>query len=107
MTLDNSNPKRDKAKKHLFYLLFYLIYLYVCVFFIYFYFYFLFSWFSLKHMIGYPQSQLQWEIVHIAAYLTQRKLNTQQIIAYPSEKQDNIQKNKPKKKMKHKFVQSN
>ena len=36
-----------------------------------FYFYFVLSWFSLKHMIGYPQSQLQWEIVHIAAYLTQ------------------------------------
>ena len=49
-------------------------------------------------MIGYPQSQLQWEIVHIAAYLTQRKLNTQQTIAYSSEKQDKIQKNKPKNK---------
>ena len=50
-------------------------------------------------MIEYPQSQVQWEIVHIAAYLTQRKLNTQQTIAYPSEKQDKIPKNKPKKKM--------
>ena len=29
--------------------------------------------------------------------LTQRKLNTQQTIAYPSEKQDKILKNKPKK----------
>ena len=48
-------------------------------------------------MIRYPQSQLQWEIVHIAAYLTQKKL-TQQIIAYPSEKQDKIPKNKPKQK---------
>ena len=53
---------------------------------------------SLKHMIGYLQSQLQWENVHIPAYLTQRKLNTQQIKAYPSEKQDKIPKNKPKKK---------
>ena len=49
-------------------------------------------------MIGYPQSQLQWEIVQIAAYLTQRKLNTQQTIAYPLEKQDKILKNKPKNK---------
>ena len=48
-------------------------------------------------MIGYPQSQLQWEVILIAAYLTQRKLNTQQIIADPSEKQDKILKNKPKK----------
>ena len=47
-------------------------------------------------MIGYPQSQLQWEIVHIAANLSQRKLNTQQTIAYPSEKQDEIPKIKPK-----------
>ena len=51
-------------------------------------------------MIGYPQSQLLWEIVHIAAYLAQRKLNTQEIIAYTSEKQDKIPKNKPKKKKK-------
>ena len=57
----------------------------------------LFSHGFLSNMIGYPQSQLQWEIVHIAAYLTQRKLNTQQTIAYSSEKQDKIQKNKPKK----------
>ena len=42
--------------------------------------------------------QLQWETVHIAGYLTQRKLNTQQAIAYPSEKQDKIPKNKPKEK---------
>ena len=49
-------------------------------------------------MIEYSQSQLQWEIVHIAAYLAQRKLNTQQAIAYPSEKQDKIPKNKKKKK---------
>ena len=48
-------------------------------------------------MIEYSQSQLQWEKVHIPAYLTQRKLNTQQI-AYPSEKQDKIPKNKPNKK---------
>ena len=53
-------------------------------------------------MIRYPQSQLQWEIVHIAAYLTQRKL-TQQIIAYPSEKQDKIPKNKPKKRPKRRL----
>ena len=53
------------------------------------YFYFVLSWFSLKHMIGYPQSQQQWEIVHIVVTcLSQRKLNTQQIIAYPLEKQD-------------------
>ena len=51
-------------------------------------------------MIEYLQSHLQWEIVHIAAYLTQRKLNTQPITVYPSEKQDNISKNKPKKKKK-------
>ena len=51
-------------------------------------------------MIGYPQSHLQWKNVHIAAYLTQRKLNAQQIIVYLSEKQDNIPKNKPKKKKK-------
>ena len=51
-------------------------------------------------MIGYPQSQLLWEIVHIAAYLTQRKLNTQEIIAYTSEKQDKIPKTKPKKPQK-------
>ena len=51
-------------------------------------------------MIGYLQSHLQWKIVHIAAYLTQRKLNAQQIIVYLSEKQDNIPKNKPKKKKK-------
>ena len=75
------------------------------MFFICFYFYFAFSWFSLKHMIGYPQSQLQWEIVHIAAHLTQRKLNTQQIIAYPSKKQDKISKNKPKKKRTDKIEQ--
>ena len=49
-------------------------------------------------MIGYPQSQLLWETVHIAAYLTQRKLNAQEIIVYTSEKQDKIPKNKPKKK---------
>ena len=49
-------------------------------------------------MIEYSQSQLQWEIVHITAYLAQRKLNTQQAIAYPSEKQDKIPKNKPKEK---------
>ena len=72
------------------------IYIYIYILF-YYYFYFVFSWFSLKHMTGYPQSHPQWEIVHIAAYLTQRKLNTQQIIAYPLEKQDNIPKNKPKK----------
>ena len=48
-------------------------------------------------MIEYPQSQLQWEIAHIVANLTQRKLNTQQTIAYPSEKQDEIPKIKPKK----------
>ena len=39
---------------HLFYFILF-IYLYVCILFIY-YFYFVFSWFSLKHMIGYPQS---------------------------------------------------
>ena len=44
---------------------------------------------------------LQQEIVHIAANLNRRKLNTQQIIAYPSEKQGNISKNKPKKKKKN------
>ena len=71
--------------------------MYIYIYIIYFYFYFVFSWFSLKHMTGYPQSHPQWEIVHIAAYLTQRKLNTQQIIAYPLEKQDNIPKNKPKR----------
>ena len=49
-------------------------------------------------MIEYSQSQLQWEIVHIAAYLNQWKLNTQQAIAYPPEKQDKIPKNKPKNK---------
>ena len=48
---------------------------------------------------------LQWEIVHIAAYLTQKKLNTQQIIAYPSKKQDKISKNKPKKKRTDKIEQ--
>ena len=52
-------------------------------------------------MIEYLQSHLQWEIVHIAAYLTQWKLNTQPITVYPSEKQDNISKNKPKKKKNH------
>ena len=39
-------------------------------------------------MIEYSQSKLQWEIVPIAAYLTQWTSNTQQAIAYPSEKQD-------------------
>ena len=71
------------------------------IFFIYFYLYFFFSWFSLKHMVGYLRSHLQWEIVHIAAYLTQRKLNTQPITAYASEKQDNISKNKPTKNKNH------
>ena len=47
-------------------------------------------------MIEYSQSQLQWEIVHIAAYLTQGKLNPQQAIAYPPEKQDKIPKNQKK-----------
>ena len=51
-------------------------------------------------MIEYSQSHLQWEIVHIAAYLAQRKLNTQQGIAYPSEKQDKIPKNNTKKEAK-------
>ena len=54
--------------------------------------------FSQTHdRIGYPQGQLQWEIVYISAYSTQRKLNTQQKIAYPSEKQDKIPKNNQKK----------
>ena len=65
--------------------------------FTYFYFYFVLSRFSLEHMIGYPQSQLLWKIVDMVTCLTQRKLNTQQIIAYPSEKHDKIPKNKPKK----------
>ena len=51
-------------------------YFYVCIFLIFFYFYFVLSWCSLKYMTGYPQSQQQWEIVHIAACLTQSKLNT-------------------------------
>ena len=55
-------------------------------------------------MIEYLQSHLQWEIVHIAAYLTQRKLNTQQIIAYPWEKQDKIPKNKTKKKSQNNYL---
>ena len=50
------------------------IYLYIAISFICVYFYFVFSWFSLKHILGYSQSQRQWEIIHIAAYLTQRKL---------------------------------
>ena len=51
--------------------------------------------------IGYPQSQLQWEIVRIAtAYLTQRKLNTQQIIAYPLERRSrNNSEEQTKKKI--------
>ena len=49
-------------------------------------------------MIEYPQRQLQWEIIHITADFTHRILNTQQTIAYPSEKQDKIPKNKPQNK---------
>ena len=49
-------------------------------------------------MIEHPQSQLQWEIIHITADLTHRVLNTQQTMAYPSEKQDKIPKNKPQNK---------
>ena len=43
-------------------------------------------------MLRYSQSQQQWEIIYIyiAAYLTQRKLNTYQTIAYLLEKQDSI-----------------
>ena len=90
---------------HLFYFILFIYmyvsyissYLFICMYIFYsFLLFFFFSWFSLKHMIGYPQNQLQWEIVLIAAYVTQRKLNSQQIIAYPSEKQDNISKNKKK-----------
>ena len=71
----------------------------------YLYFYFVFSWFSLKHMIGYPQqNQLLWEIVHTAAYLTERKLNTQQDNSLSIG--DKIPKNKPKKKKKNPLAAS-
>ena len=36
--------------------------------------------------------------MHIVANVSQRKLKTQQLIAYQLEKQDHIQKNTPKKK---------
>ena len=89
--------------------LFFLVHLFYFILFIYMYVYFLFIFIFILFSHGFLSNTwldihkvgLQQEIVHIAANLTRRKLNTQQIIAYPSEKQGNISKNKPKKKKKY------
>ena len=71
----------------------------MCIFFIYFYFYFVLSWFFLSNTLDIHRTNYGGKLYTLAAYLTQRKLNTQQIIAYPLEKQDKIPKNKPRKSL--------
>ena len=69
---------------------------------VYFLFIFVFILFSHGFLSKTHDWLVQWEIVHIAAYLTQTEgiKYTADNSLYPSsEKQDNIPKNKPKKKV--------
>ena len=56
-------------------------------------------------MIGYPQSRLQWDIVRIAAFLTQRKIKYTADNSLSIREAQIIPNNKPKKKSYRKDIQ--
>ena len=56
-------------------------------------------------MIGYPQSRLQWDIVRIAAFLTQSKIKYTADNSLSNREAQIIPNNKPKKKSYRKDIQ--